>query len=124
MAHPTERTTVQKDTSQLRQKKMLAEHFTRLAQAPATGEKSVYTFVPGNLTELLLAFDVLPVLPEINALQSGMRKKSGAYIAEAEKLGHSEDVCTYVKCDIGMMKTGIGPTGRPMPPPDLLLLSY
>ena len=125
MANPTERTTVQKDTSQLRQKKMLAEHFTRLAQAGATGEKSVYTFVPGNMTELLLAFDVLPVLPEINALQSGMRGKSKDYIAVAEKLGHSEDVCTYVKSDIGMMKSGnIGPTGERLPEPDLLLLSY
>ena len=125
MANPTERTTVQKDTSQLRQKKMLAEHFTRLARAGATGEKSVYTFVPGNMTELLLAFDVLPVLPEINALQSGMRGKSKDYIAVAEKLGHSEDVCTYVKSDIGMMKSGnVGPTGERLPEPDLLLLSY
>jgi benzoyl-CoA reductase subunit B len=118
-------TPVHKDASQVRQKQMLAEYFTRLAQAGETGTKCVYTFVPGNLTELLLAFDVLPVLPEINALQSGMRGKSAEYIALAEKLGHSEDVCTYVKCDIGMMKSGnIGPTGQPLPPPDLLLLSY
>jgi len=118
-------TPAQKDSSQLRQKQMLAEYFTRLAQARETGAKCVYTFVPGNLTELLLAFDVLPVLPEINALQSGMRGKSRDYIALAEKLGHSEDVCTYVKCDVGMMKSGnIGPTGQPLPPPDLLLLSY
>ena len=81
--------------------------------------------MPGNLTELLRAFDVLPVLPEINALQSGMRGKSREYIALAEKLGHSEDVCTYVKCDIGMLKSGnIGPTGERLPEPDLLLLSY
>jgi benzoyl-CoA reductase subunit B len=85
----------------------------------------VYTFVPGNLTELLLAFDALPVLPEINALQSGMRGRSAEYIAVAEKAGHSEDVCTYVKCDIGMLKSGnVGPTGERLPPPDLLLLSY
>ena len=76
-------------------------------------------------SELLRAFDVLPVLPEINALQSAMRRKSAEYIAEAEKSGHSEDVCTYVKCDIGMLKKGnIGPTGTPLPKPDLLLLSY
>src|SRR3989304_1012639 len=125
MANPTERTTVQKDTSQLRPNKMLAEHFTRLAQAPATGETSAYNSVPGNMTALLQAFDVLPVLPEINALQSGMRGKSKAYIAVPEKLGHSEDVCTYVKSDIGMMKSGhIGPTGERLPEPDLLLLSY
>jgi len=54
-----------------------------------------------------------------------MRGKSRDYIALAEKLGHSEDVCTYVKCDLGMMKSGnVGPTGEPLPKPDLLLLSY
>jgi len=114
-----------KDDSQLRQKRMIADHFSRLARAPETGEKTVYTFVPGNLTELLRCFDLLPVLPEINALQSGMRGKSRDYIAVAEKMGHSEDVCTYVKCDYGMMKSGnVGPTGERLPDPDLLLLSY
>jgi benzoyl-CoA reductase subunit B len=114
-----------KDTSQLRQKKMLADHFGRLARSEETGEKSAYTFVPGNLTELIRSFDLLPVLPEINALQSGMRGKSREYIAVAERLGHSEDVCTYVKSDIGMMKSGnIGPTGERLPAPSVLLLSY
>ncbi|MCG3152304.1 MAG: Benzoyl-CoA reductase subunit B [bacterium] len=116
---------VQKDSSQIRQKEMIAAHFHRLALSPETGENNVYTFVPGNLTELIRAFDLLPVLPEINALQSGMRGKSREYIALAEKAGHSEDVCTYVKCDLGMMKSGnIGPTGERLPDPDLLLLSY
>ncbi len=114
-----------KDDSQRRQKQMIAEHYTRLAHAPETGDRSAYTFVPGNLTELLRSFDLLPVLPEINALQSAMRGKSREYIAIAEKLGHSEDVCTYVKCDLGMMKSGnIGPTGELLPKPDVLLLSY
>jgi benzoyl-CoA reductase subunit B len=104
---------------------MIARHFDRLAAAPEAGERTAYTFVPGNLCELLLSFDLLPVLPEINALQSAMRGKSAQYIAVAEKLGHSEDVCTYVKSDIGMLKSGnVGPTGRRLPTPDLLLLSY
>jgi benzoyl-CoA reductase subunit B len=104
---------------------MLADHFGRLARSEETGEKSAYTFVPGNLTELIRSFDLLPVLPEINALQSGMRGKSREYIAVAERLGHSEDVCTYVKSDIGMMKSGnIGPTGERLPAPSVLLLSY
>ncbi len=116
---------VQKERSMELQKEMIAAHYDALSEAPETGHKVVYTFVPGNLTELMRAFDVLPVLPEINALQSGMRKLSGDYITEAEKYGHSEDVCTYVKCDIGMLKKGnIGPTGKKLPKPDLLLLSY
>ncbi|MFO0728953.1 MAG: benzoyl-CoA reductase subunit B [Myxococcota bacterium] len=115
----------EKDASMRLQKEMIAGHYHQLARAKESGKKVVYTFVPGNVTELLHAFGVLPVYPEINALQSGMRQKSGTYITEAEKLGHSEDVCTYVKCDIGMLRSGnIGPTGEPLPKPDLLLLSY
>jgi benzoyl-CoA reductase subunit B len=118
-------TDIRKEESMLLQKQMIGDHYDALARAHDEGKKVVYTFVPGNLNELVRSFDLLPVLPEINALQSGMRKLSGEYIAEAEKQGHSEDVCTYVKCDIGMLKKGnIGPTGKRLPKPDLLLLSY
>ena len=114
-----------KDRSQARQKAMIANHYHRLALSPGTAEKNVYTFVPGNLTELLLSFDLLPVLPEINAIQAGMRQESGDYVIKAEKLGHAEDVCAYVKCSIGALHSGhIGPTGERLPDPDLLLLSY
>ena len=117
--------TIAKEPSMLRQKEMVAAHYRKLGEAESQGRKVAYTFVPGNLTELMLAFDLLPVYPEINALQNAMRKLSGEYIAEAERAGHSEDVCTYVKCDIGMMLKGnTGPTGEKMPPPDVLLLSY
>jgi len=116
---------IQKENSMLRQKKMLAEHFMELAHVRETKKKVAYTFVPGNLTELIYSFDMLPVYPEINALQSGMRQKSKEYIREAEEMGFSEDVCSYVKCDVGMMLQGNeGPTGQQLPPPDILLLSY
>jgi benzoyl-CoA reductase subunit B len=116
---------IQKEPSMVRQKELIGGHYQRLARARDAGEPVVYTFVPGNLTELIGAFGAAPVLPEINALQSGMRKKSAEYIARAERAGHSEDVCTYVKCDIGMSLAGnVGPTGEPIPEPDLLLLSY
>ncbi|MBI4509881.1 MAG: benzoyl-CoA reductase subunit B [Deltaproteobacteria bacterium] len=114
-----------KDASMETQKGMLADYFRRLSQAPSEKRPVVYTFVPGNLVELLAAFDVIPVYPEINALQSAMRQRSGQFIREAERSGHSEDVCSYVKCDLGMMmKGGIGPTGEKIPSPDLLLLSF
>ncbi|NUO14859.1 MAG: benzoyl-CoA reductase subunit B [Planctomycetaceae bacterium] len=117
--------TAEKDASMQKQKEMIANHFSELARVKETRKKVVYTFVPGNLTELINHFGMLPVLPEINALQSGMRGKSAEYISIAEKAGHSEDVCTYVKTDIGMLRAGnIGPTGEPLPKPDLLLLSY
>ncbi len=115
----------QKERSMILQKEMIDGLFNDLAKAKETGKKVCYTFIPGNLSELIRTFDMLPVYPEINALQSAMRKKSAAYIKEAEKNAHSEDVCTYVKCDVGMMMKGnIGPTGLKIPEPDILLLSY
>jgi benzoyl-CoA reductase subunit B len=107
---------VVKEKSMILQKEMIANLFNDLSTAKETGKKVVYTFVPGNLSELIHAFEMLPVYPEINALQSGMRKLSGGYIRDAEKIGFSEDVCTYVKCDIGMMLNGNkGPTGKKLP---------
>jgi benzoyl-CoA reductase subunit B len=116
---------VEKDVSMQKQKEMMAAHYDRLTSAPETGAKVCNTFVPGNLNELIMCFDLLNNLPEINAIQSGLRRQSGSYVLEAEKIGHSEDVCTYVKSDIGMMAKGnIGPNGKKMPDPDILLLSY
>jgi len=116
---------VQKDASMLKQKEMMARHYDRLANARENGEKVASTFVPGNLNELLMCFDLVNNLPEVNAIQNGLRRKSGGYIMEAERAGHSEDVCTYVKSDIGMMTKGnIGPNGRKLPDPDVLMLSY
>jgi benzoyl-CoA reductase subunit B len=86
-----------RDASMAKQKDMLARHYDRLADAPQTGEKVAATFVPGNLNELIMCFDMVNNLPEVNAIQSGLRKQSGGYVMEAEKAGHSEDVCTYVK---------------------------
>lgn len=121
----TPSTDVQKDASMAKQKAMIDSNFDRLGKAKETGEKVSYTFVPGNLNELVMCFDMVGNYPEINAIQNGLRKKSGGMIMEAEKWGHSEDVCTYVKADVGMMRKGnIGPTGMPIPEPDILMLSY
>jgi len=116
---------VKKDASMLKQKEMIAGNYEKLTNAKELGLKISSTFVPGNLNELTRCFDIVNNLPEINALGNAMRKQSGAMISDAEKMGHSEDVCTYVKADIGMMAKGnIAPNGKPMPNPDMLLLSY
>ena len=99
----TAQTEVIKDSSMLLQKAMIAENYDALTSVQETGRKVSATFVPGNLNELVMCFDMLNNLPEINAINNGMRKKSGMMVMQAEKMGHSEDVCTYVKADIGSM---------------------
>lgn len=107
------------------QKELINRNYAELARAREEGRKVAATFVPGNLNELLMCFDFARSLPETNALQNAMRKKSGKMVLDAERDGHSEDVCTYVKADLGMMLQGEkGPTGEPLPRPDVLLLSY
>jgi benzoyl-CoA reductase subunit B len=115
----------QKDASMRKQKEMMAAHYDRITSAPETGAKICSTFVPGNLNELIMCFDLVNNLPEVNAIQSGLRRMSGSNVLEAEKIGHSEDVCTYVKSDIGMMAKGnVAPNGKRFPAPDVLLLSF
>jgi len=125
MSTQTQTQEVVKEPSMLKQKEMIADNYEKLTSATERGQKVSATYVPGNLNELVMCFDMLNNLPEINAIQNGMRKKSGGMIMDAEKMGHSEDVCTYVKADIGNMAKGsIAPNGKPMPVPDLLLLSH
>ncbi|MGA3310265.1 MAG: benzoyl-CoA reductase subunit B, partial [Xanthobacteraceae bacterium] len=60
-----------KDASMVKQKEMMAAHYDRLTSAPQTGEKIAATFVPGNLNELIMCFDLVNNLPEVNAIQNG-----------------------------------------------------
>lgn len=114
-----------KEESMIIQKAMISRNYDAITSKMETGQKMASTFVPGNLNELVRCFGMLNNLPEINAIQAGMRKLTGGYIMEAEKGGHSEDVCTYVKADIGQLGKGnIAPNGKPYPDPDMLLLSY
>ena len=68
---------VEKDASMAKQKAMMAAHYDRLTDSPQTGAKVCNTFVPGNLNELIMCFDLLNNLPEVNAIQSGLRRHSG-----------------------------------------------
>ena len=97
----------QKEDAMLLQKEMINRNYDRAGhRARDAARRSRPPSCPGNLNELLMCFDFARSLPETNALQNGMRKKSGKMIMDAERDGHSEDVCTYVKADLGMMLGG------------------
>ena len=71
---------VEKDASMRKQKEMMAAHYDRLTSAPETGEKVCSTFVPGNINELIGCLDLVNNLPEVNAIQNGLRRTSGQYV--------------------------------------------
>ncbi len=106
------------------QKQLIGQYLSQLQSARDAGKKVVYTFVPGNLSELLVALDLLPLYPEIHALRAGIRNRSAGYIAWSEQLGFTPEVCSYVKCHIGeLFSSNRGPGTACWPSPDLLLLA-
>ena len=64
----------QKEKSMILQKEMSSSLFNDLSNAKELVKKVCYTFIPGNLFELVRTIDMLPVYLEINALQSAMGK--------------------------------------------------
>jgi benzoyl-CoA reductase subunit B len=116
---------VQKEDAMWLQKELINKNYMELATAAPEQPQGVGHLRAGQPQRLLMCFDFARSLPETNALQNGMRKKSGKFIMDAERDGQSEDVCTYVKADLGMMMGGEHrPHRQKLPRPDLLLLSY
>jgi benzoyl-CoA reductase subunit B len=103
--------------------RLFREWYAGLTRASETGAQSAYVFVMGSLVELLRTFDLHVVFPEINSLQTAVRKVSDEYLSLAEDHGFSPDVCGYVKADYALqLRGGEHPMGR-IPKPDLAVLT-
>ena len=99
------------------------EWYDELTRAHGAGEQAAYVFVMGSLAELLRSFDLHIVFPEINSLQTAVRKVSDSFLSEAEDHGFSPDVCGYVKADYALqLRGGEHPRGR-IPPPAVAVLT-
>jgi benzoyl-CoA reductase subunit B len=87
--------------------------FDDLTQAAEDGRSAAYVFVMGSLGELLRVFDFPIVFPEINSLQTAVRRVAHEYLNEAEDYGYSPDICGYVKADVAVqLRGGQHPMGR------------
>src|SRR3990167_6613632 len=83
--------------------RLMKDWYTGLTMAPERGQNVANVFVMGNAIEILRTFDFQLVFPEINSLQTGVRKASEEYIRLSEDYGMSPDVCSYVKADVGLI---------------------
>ena len=101
--------------------RLMREWFARLDTAAERGETAAYVFVMGSLAEILRAFDMHLVFPEINALQTAVRGTSEEYLMEAEDYGYSPDICGYVKADVAMHLQGGKHTMGRIPKPSIAL---
>jgi benzoyl-CoA reductase subunit B len=93
--------------------------FRELAAAAEANRPSAYVFVMGSLGELMRTFDLPVVFPEINSLQTAVRRVAHEYLDEAEDVGYSPDICGYVKADVAtQLRGGVLPMGR-IPKPSI-----
>lgn len=87
--------------------------FNELGEAAEQDRRAAYVFVMGSLAELLRVFDFPIVFPEINSLQTAVRRVAHDYLDEAEDYGYSPDICGYVKADVAVqLRGGKHPMGR------------
>jgi len=104
-------------------RRLFDEWYEGLTGVADRGDPAAYVFVMGSLVELLRVFDLPVVFPEINSLQTAVKKVSGDYLSEAEDHGFSPDVCGYVKADYALqLRQGEHPRGR-IPPPAVAVLT-
>ncbi len=103
--------------------RLFREWFEDLGRAAEEERGAAYVFVMGSLGELLRTFDLPVVFPEINSLQTAVRKVAHEYLNEAEDLGYSPDICGYVKADVATQRRGGAlPMGR-IPKPAIAVLT-
>lgn len=102
---------------------LFSDWFESLNETADRGEGAAYVFVMGSLNEVLKAFDLPVVFPEINSLQTAVRRVAHEYLDEAEDYGYSPDICGYVKADVAVqLGGGKHPMGR-IPKPRMAVLT-
>jgi benzoyl-CoA reductase/2-hydroxyglutaryl-CoA dehydratase subunit BcrC/BadD/HgdB len=123
-ATKTEKTSYQ-GQMHLLQKEIMGRYFDRLTRAAEQGEgKAAYMLISGNPVEIVHAFDMVPVYPEINALQLAVKKAALPFILKAEEIGYSMDNCAYVKADVGLFLGDRKTAFATIPLPSLILCNY
>ncbi len=103
--------------------RLFRDWYSALGGAAERGEQAAYVFVMGSLAEVLRGFDLHIIFPEINSLQTAVRRVAHEYLNEAEDYGYSPDICGYVKADVALqLRGGDHPMGR-IPRPSLAVLT-
>ena len=107
-----------------RSRQLMSAWMGELSRAETEGRATGALMISGNCVELLRACHVLPMFPEVTALQNAIRHKSLPLILKAEQAGYSSDNCAYVKADVGLfLDGGMGP-GKPIPFPTIIVCNY
>jgi len=103
--------------------RLFQEWFADLNTTAENNGRAAYVFVMGSMAEVLRCFDLPMVFPEINSLQTAVRRVAHEYLNEAENYGYSPDICGYVKADVAVQRRGgQHPMGH-IPKPSIAVLT-
>lgn len=107
--------------------KYMADYFYELDSASKTGDKKIAWCTSVGPAELLLSMGFLVYYPENHGALLGTSRMATEVIPNANALGFSPDICSYLASDIGAYVKGITPLSRAfegmerVPKPDVLI---
>jgi len=103
--------------------RLFREWYEQLGETAESGGQAAYVFVMGSMNEILKTFDLPVVFPEINSLQTAVRRVAHDLLDRAEDYGYSPDICGYVKADVAVqLDGGNHPMGK-IPKPSIAVLT-
>ncbi|MCL5966058.1 MAG: 2-hydroxyacyl-CoA dehydratase family protein [Deltaproteobacteria bacterium] len=95
--------------------KIMADYFYGLNEAATTGKRKVAWCTSVGPAELLRAMGFAVHFPENHAAMLGATRMSTDLIPEANAIGYSPDICSYLTADIGAYLKGITPLAKAYP---------
>ena len=110
-----------------RMNKIMADYFYGLNEAATTGKQKVAWCTSVGPAELLRAMGFAVHFPENHGAMLGATRMSTDLIPEANAIGYSPDICSYLTADIGSYIKGITPLSKAykgiesVPKPDVLV---
>jgi len=107
--------------------RIMADYFYGLNEAATTGKRKVAWCTSVGPAELLRTMGFAVHFPENHGAMLGATRMSTDLIPEANAIGYSPDICSYLTADIGSYIKGITPLSRAykgiesVPKPDVLV---
>jgi len=109
--------------------KFMADYYYELSAASESGHPKIAWCTSVGPAEILRAMGYLVYFPETHSAMLGATRMATDLIPEANALGYSPDICSYLTADIGAFLKGVTPLAKiyegisGIPKPDVLVFN-
>jgi benzoyl-CoA reductase/2-hydroxyglutaryl-CoA dehydratase subunit BcrC/BadD/HgdB len=109
--------------------KFMADYYYELSAASESGNPKIAWCTSVGPAEILRAMGYLVYFPETHSAMLGATRMATDLIPEANALGYSPDICSYLTADIGAFLKGVTPLTKMyegitgIPKPDVLVFN-